>query len=331
MTKFKLSSRMHILIIISSLIIAVGLAMGLVFEFVSDGYFNYGGEYASYKSVVVNYAYVDLSAFGDEEGIQEICDAEFKSAGVNYYSSVRGETSGGGEITFKFNKNTSEENLRKASDAVNAKLTDAKLSGLSNASFHDSVTVKDNVKAYTYGAIALASAIVFQLIYFVVRYGISMALASLLADLHNFAIFVSLTAITRVPVGSSVAVFAVLTVLMTMIGCALFFDKMRKAVKDENFVKLEVNEQVDRTVYESLQGICLPAIFVAAASVILFVLLSVSAMSVTLVITSAVLGLLSAVSAVYGTAFFTPAVYSRFKLIEDNCKAGRTKKASKKS
>ena len=63
------------------------------------------------------------------------------------------------------------------------------------------------------------------------------------------------------PVGSSVAVFAVLTVLMTMIGCALFFDKMRKAVKDENFVKLEVNEQVDRTVYESLQGICLPAIF----------------------------------------------------------------------
>ena len=55
MTKFKLSSRMHILIIISSLIIAVGLAMGLVFEFVSDGYFNYGGEYESYKSVVVNY------------------------------------------------------------------------------------------------------------------------------------------------------------------------------------------------------------------------------------------------------------------------------------
>ena len=40
MTNFKLSSRMHLMIIISAVIIAIGLAVGLVCEFVADGYFN---------------------------------------------------------------------------------------------------------------------------------------------------------------------------------------------------------------------------------------------------------------------------------------------------
>ena len=48
MTKLKLSSKMHVMIIVSAVIIAVGLAMGLIFQFVSNGYFNYGDR----KSVV---------------------------------------------------------------------------------------------------------------------------------------------------------------------------------------------------------------------------------------------------------------------------------------
>ena len=38
MTNLKLSSKMHVMIIVSVLIIAIGLAMGLVFQFVMNGY-----------------------------------------------------------------------------------------------------------------------------------------------------------------------------------------------------------------------------------------------------------------------------------------------------
>ena len=68
MTKLKLSSKMHVMIIVSAVIIAVGLAMGLIFQFVSNGYFNYGADYTSYNSVVVNYAYID----GKEDSINDI-------------------------------------------------------------------------------------------------------------------------------------------------------------------------------------------------------------------------------------------------------------------
>lgn len=325
MTKFKLSSKMHILIIISALIVAIGLAMGLVFQFVSDGYFNYGAEYKSYSSVVVNYAYVDLSSFGDEDGIKQICDEEFESNGVSYYSATLGETSAGGEYTFKFGTNVSADTLQKAVDAISAKLDGDSLSGLSGAWLHKDETIKGNENTYIYAAIAIASAIAFQFIYFVIRYKLTMAFGALLADIHNLAIFISLTAITRVPVGSSVAVFAVLTVLLTMIGCGYFFDKMRKGLKDENFAKLDTFEQVDGTVLNSLSAICIPVIFTAVIAALVLVLLSVSALSVSLVITPVALALISAVSTVYGTAFFTPAVYARFKMIGDSYKASHSK------
>ncbi|MDE6442378.1 MAG: hypothetical protein K2L12_06485, partial [Clostridia bacterium] len=185
---------------------------------------------------------------------------------------------------------------------------------------------------YIYGAIAIASAMVFQFIYFAVRYKLTMAFAALLADVHNLAIFVSLAAITRVPVGSSVAVFAILTVLITMIGCGHFFDKFRKSLKEESFAKLDTFEQVDGTVVQSLSGICIPAVFTAVFAAVVLVLLSISALSVSLVITPVALALISAVSSVYGMAFFTPAVYSRFKQIGDSFKANKVKaKAAKKS
>lgn len=325
MTKFKLSSKMHIFIIVSSIVVAIGLAMGLIFQFVSNGYFNYGAEYKSYNSVVVNYAYVDLSSFGDEDGVKDICEDEFKKAGVGYYSSTIGETSSGGEITYKFSKGVEVKTLQGAVDAISKKLDGDNLSGLSGAYLHSDETIKGNENTYIYASIAIASAMVFQFLYFVIRYKLTMAFGALLADVHNLAIFISLAVITRVPVGSSIAIFAALTVLMTMIGCAYFFDKMRKNLKEENFVTLDTFEQVDGTAVNSLTAICTTAVAVAAIAVLGLVLLSISAMSVALVVTPVVLALLSAASAVYGTAFFTPAVYARFKRIGDSFKANKSK------
>ena len=42
---------MHLFIIISTVIVAIGLAVGLVCQFVANGFFNPGANYASYKAV----------------------------------------------------------------------------------------------------------------------------------------------------------------------------------------------------------------------------------------------------------------------------------------
>ena len=52
-TNLKLSSKMHIFIVISSLLIALGIMVGIICHFVANGYFNYGGDWASCKLVTV--------------------------------------------------------------------------------------------------------------------------------------------------------------------------------------------------------------------------------------------------------------------------------------
>ena len=158
-----------------------------------------------------------------------------------------------------------------------------------------------------------------------------MAFAALLADVHNLAIFVSLLAITRVPVGATVFTFGVLTVIMTMIGCGFLFDRMRKNFKDEGFAKLDSFEQVDVSASQSVANIAAVSVGIAVAAVVLFVLLAISSMAIELIISPVVMALLCALASIYGTAFFTPAVYSRFKRIGDNFKATHSKKSAKNS
>ena len=222
MTNLKLSSKMHIMVALTAAIIAIGFAMGMIFQFVANGYFNYGQENSSYQTVVVDYAVVE---FDDRDELIKLCDEEFDKAGVKYYSSNYGSIDMGGELTFTFANSVDGAKIQSASDAIHERLN-ASATASSNASYHVVNTQHGTWKTVTYGAIAVAAAIAFQFIYFAVRYRLTMAFAALLANVHNLAIFISLLAITRVPIGSSVAVFGVLTVLMTMIGCCLFWMNM---------------------------------------------------------------------------------------------------------
>lgn len=329
MTNLKLSSKMHVMIIVSVLIIAIGLAMGLVFQFVMNGYFNYGVEYSSYNSVVVDYATVN---FSDGDAVKEICDNEFKNAGVSYYTSSFGESGVGGEFVFKFSTGVDEAKIKTAVTAIQVKLDAGDAASYSNSAyFHAVETNLGGEKTLIYGVIAIASAVVFQFLYFAIRYKLTMAFAALLADVHNLAIFVSLLAITRVPVGATVFTFGVLTVIMTMIGCGFLFDRMRKNFKDEGFAKLDSFEQVDVSASQSVANIAAVSVGIAVAAVVLFVLLAISSMAIELIISPVVMALLCALASIYGTAFFTPAVYSRFKRIGDNFKATHSKKSAKNS
>ena len=55
MTKFKVCAKIHLFIIISSLFIAIGMAVGTICHFCANGFFNYGGEFKSYNSVNIVY------------------------------------------------------------------------------------------------------------------------------------------------------------------------------------------------------------------------------------------------------------------------------------
>lgn len=321
-TNIKLSSKMHLFIIISCAVVAIGLMVGLICRFVADGYFNYGADWASYKSVTV---YSSIMEYPDEGAVKEVCEKAFKEAGVSYYSESCGDQTGeyvGKAVVYKFTKSTDGKKLGKAVELIEA---DIKLQAdgnlpQSSASWHEVNGLLGSGKALWRGAVALASVIVLHFIYFAIRYKLSMALSAVLADLHNLAIFLSLLAITRIPVGSSIIAFGVLTVLLTVIGTCFLFDRMRKNFKDDELKKLDAFELVDISANESFKiNLIMPACLDVAA-VVLFVLSAISALSVLSIITPILCAVVSFLACAYGTLFFTPAVYSRFKVLGDGFK-----------
>ena len=319
---------MHLFIIISSVLVAIGIAVGLICEFVSSGYFNYGAEFKSYKTIEVNYAYVECSS---NDKIIDICDSAFDKAGVSYYTCASGDTADGGRVIFKFSKGTDTKKLLSSIDGIQSGVlayinsnnqTAVKLEDIqSNASFHCLEAELNGNKVLTYASIAIASAIVLQFLYYVVRYKLTMALAACLASIHNLAIYVSLLAITRVPVGISAVAFAGLTVLATMIASAFLFDRYRRNFKKEKYEKTSVGEITDISVGESFNSILYPVVGVAVSAVLIFVLLSISAMSALTVLAPVAAAIFSVAATLYGTVFFIPPVYTRIKSIGDQVKA----------
>jgi len=331
-TDFKLSSRMHLLIIISSAVIAIGLLVGIICQCVANGFFNYSEDYSNYKTVTVTYENTDFSGEGIEpvDKIKEICDGAFANAGVKSYEVAVGDTKTGGTVIYKFAYSTDGGKLEGAKNEINENLADFVKDNAANNSAvaYTAETLLGGGKAIAMAAIAISACIVFHFIYFVIRYKLTMALGALLADVHNLALFLMLMALTRIPVGSSIAAFAVITVVLTMIGTCFLFDRMRKNFKDEDLSKLTAFEIVDKTADESfVLNTVMPACL-ATVSVIAFILLSISSLSPIAIISPVLCSFISFISCAYGTAFFTPSVYSRFKLIGDRVKKNsRSKKA----
>lgn len=330
--KLNLSSKMHLFIIITSIIVAVGIAVGVICHCVAGKYFNYGGDFASYKSVTVTYADIDFSAKQDdpEEVMDAICEKAFKDAGISSYTKEYGDKSGGGSITYKFVESTDGDKLDKAVKAINDKIDEA-LEGdsmFSNASWHTVKAVFEGSKAFVRGGIVIASIAVFHFLYFIIRYKLTMAFAAILADAHNLALYLSLLSITRVPVTSAIMTFAVITVLITMIGTCLLFDRMRKDIKSAD--KKGEPFEVDETANDAfLLNVMLPA-GIAVVAILVFVFMSISSLSPLAIMAPVFMAIISSASCVYGTTMFVPAVYSRFKRIGDNYKAKHTRKAKSK-
>ncbi len=325
-TNLKLSSKMHVLIIVSCVLIAIGLAVGTICHFVAGGFFNYGADYESYKSVTVDYESIDFSG-GEKEPellIEEICENAFKDAGVSSYIVTDGKINNFGRIVYKFVYSTDYDKLSEASDAINtaikAAVTGADGIRFSYASAHNDVTLLGSGLSLSRAAIVIACMAAVHFIYFVIRFKLTMALSAILADIHNFALFIALAALCRIPVGSMIATYAVIAVALTIIGTCFYFDRVRKNIKEDSAKKLTAQDLADKSANESFMFNILMHACLAVVSVVLFVLLSISSLSPLAILSPVLCSLIAFVSCAYGTTVFTPSVYAGIKQLGDKTK-----------
>lgn len=321
MNKLKISSKMHLFIIISTVIVAIGLAVGLVCQFVANGFFNPGDNYSSYKAVKVLYSDLQISS----ERVEEICEQAFADSGVDYYTVVTAENASGEEVEYRFVTGVDSKALSSAAQSIQSSVQGEY--SLASASFTEYNAEFGGTDDMMYAGIALAAAIAFQFLYFIIRYKFTMAVAAFVADLHNLLIFYAVLAITRVQVSLAVVALSVLVVLLTMVGCAVLFDKMRKNFRQDSYKAMPSFEQVDASLREGFPLVTLINVIVTASALVMLVfgLVSGGLYGLFMPCAAAIIG---AAVCEYGTLFFVPAVYSRLKLRADEHAAKKVQKYS---
>ena len=322
MNKLKFSSGMHLFIIITSIIIAVGLAMGLAFHFTSGTFFNWGGDYSSYRTVEVRYSVREI----EEKEVMEACDAAFEENGVDYISYVTSGMSTESRIEYRFTASQDPDALAKAAEAINDEVGIASdRTGYATAYVDLNARFNSN-KDIMYAGIAVAAVVVFQFIYFVIRYKLTMAAAAFIGDVHNLALFYALLAITRVQVASSVVALSVFVVVLTMIGCGLLFEKMRKSFRTDEFKEMSSFEQVDAASKAAFSTVTTLNAGILAAAAIMLVLTAIIGGTAFGLLMPCVCALIAAAVCEYGTMFFVPSVYSRLKQRADRYAAQKAVK-----
>lgn len=321
MTKFKVCAKIHLFIIISAIVIAIGLAVGTICHFCAGGFFNYGGEFSSYKTVTVRY----YAPCTEEKALSACEDAlgDLKS-----YEFAKSETSDGGEIVYKFVTSTDTDKLNEAAAEINAELNKtADEVHLNFAVVHEGTVKEGGSKAITFASIALAAAAAFQFLYFIVRYKLRAAYSALLACVHNLGIFVALVAITRIPVGAEMLAFAAAVVFITMTLSAVFFDRVRKNSDNEKFAKSDRLEVLDTSACEARMLTFTSVCALAAAAVVFAVFAAIAQMFAGALAPCALI-ILGLAAVGYGAMFFTPAVHGA---IDETCdKVNKSLKSRKK-
>ncbi len=303
MTKNKLVNIVSL--IICTVIIVAGMAIGTVCHFLAGGFFNYGEEFSSYNSVVINYSTAEYPGDKKVEELKAICDE--KLSAFNAYEYSIGEKTTGGEIVYKYSASTDVEALSDAVDAINAAI-DSGDSGLSYAVLHEAKTFVGGSKAITFAAIALASAAGFQLIYFAIRYKLRCGISALVSLLAAVGVFVSLAAITRIPVGTSFIALVAIVGVLTMIASCVLFDRVRKNFKNDANAKAARSEVIATSAAQSKKINLVTVIALAVAVVVLAVFAVISSLGIATLAPYA-LALMGLISCAFATVLVMPAVH----------------------
>ncbi|MGN1373436.1 MAG: hypothetical protein ACI4VK_05250 [Candidatus Coproplasma sp.] len=320
MTNLKVCKKLHVFIFISVLFIAIGMAIGTICHFVANGFFNYGGEFASYKSITATYYYSEHKSDCDFKSICKEAVSGISPTEVTYATNDLGE-----EIVYKFSVNTDTTKLQAAVDAINANFTDLE----SGAVVSEGVVNEGGAKNIVYASIALASAAAFQFLYYILRYKLRAAFSALLACVHNLGVYAALLAITRIPVGTEAVALGVAVVVLTMILSGILFDRTRKNFKNEKYAKSDRLDVVEISACESRNITVITLAALAVVAVVLGVFATISAMYIG-AFAPYIIALLGVIACFYGSVFFTPAVHSAIDAVCEKVRVSSKAKAPKK-
>lgn len=317
MTNLKVCKKLHIFIFISVLFIAIGMAIGTVCHFISNGFFNYGGEFSAYKSISVTYYY---SEHNENTDIKQICG--YAVAGVNPIDVSYATNELSEEIVYKFSANTDNAKLQAVVDEINSNFTGLE----SRATLHEGTINEGGAKNIVFASIALASAAAFQFLYYILRYKLRAAFSALLASVHNLGVYAALLAITRIPVGTEAVALGCAVVVLTMILSGILFDRTRKNFKNEKYAKADRLDVVETSASEVRKLTVITLVSLAVVAVVLGVFETIASMYIG-AIAPCVIAILGVVACFYGSVFFTPAVHSA---IDACCEKVKTSASSTK-
>lgn len=318
----KLSSKMHLLIIITTVLIVIGMAVGTVCHFVAGGFFNYGSEFSDYKSIEVSYSLAEQT----KSEVSDVCDKALDGLACAEQPTFS-ESGTYGKAVYKFSAKTDTAKLQSAVDKINTELNSSGY-GLSVASYHSANTFAGGARVIKFAAIAIASCVVFQALYFAVRYKLGLAVTSLINNLATIGAFAALLAITRIPVGIEVVALFALTVALSMIASCILCDRIRKNLKADDAAKNTAAEITDASAAESFKIIAVLHLAMVIIIALLAIFTTISAMSAAALAPYGV-ALLGVIASWYGVSFLTPALYPAFnKLIDSRIKFGKKKSKS---
>ena len=295
--------------IICAIVIVAGMTVGTICHFFAGGFFNYGSEFSSYTSVVVTYSTAEYAGDAKIEQLKANCDE--KLAGFSCYEFSMGEKLTGGELVYKYSADVDGQALAKAVEEINATI-DPGDSGLNYAVVHsDSRTFVGGSKVIIFASVAISCGIVFQFIYFIFRYKLRSALTALLSGVVNLGLFVSLVAITRLPVGAELIALSAAVVLLTMIGSCVFLDRAKKNFRKEKKKKTDRADVVAVSGSES-RKINLVTVLALAVAVIVLALCGIIAFAGVTVLVPYAVTILGLASCCFGTLAVMPAAHTFF-------------------
>ena len=303
----KLIKMRHLAVIVSIVIMVIGMAVGTICHFVSDGFFNYGDEFDSYKSVEVT-----TSLPEDINGniVQQIASDELSWLNPYEVSFSAGSGLASNTVIYKFSLSVSDSDINSSVSAIQARLASGGMED-GSVSAHLNEGVPEGLHQLSFAAIALASAVVFQAIYFAIRLKPGMALSAICSQLATVGVYASLLAITRCSVGLEAIAFAALAVLVTMICNGIFFGSVKKSFKDEANAKAETRSLVSDGAASTIKlngFICIAAVVM----VVVFAIFAIIASPAVVTLMPYISCLLAIVACAYVFCIFAPANYAMF-------------------
>ena len=301
----------HIAVIVSIIIIAIGMAVGTICHFVSNGFFNYGSEFASSYTVEATTSVVE-----DFDGsiLRETAEEVLGSMGAYEVSFSEASGLSPNTVVYKFYSSANSSELSAAAASIEERLAGAGCEDAS-ASYYFTAAELGGIWQLNFAAISLASAVAFQAIYMVFRYKPGMALSALATNVVAAGVYASLLAITRCPVGLEAIAFGALAVIVTLICTCLLFDKIKKSFKDEANAKEETLSLVAAQSSSSVKLNLFALVAMAAACVIVGVFAVIASPSFA---TLAPFGacLIAIAACACATLVFAPANYAQFSAID---------------